>query len=169
MCQWTLDVLDSRPLAKALFRFGFRVSGFPKPYIRHSCTKVEYPLLRACSSSAALRAAGLHTHVRTHRTSSDPAYLIKSGLLVTLEKKRNQKRNVAISEGSRLKLKTTTPDPVYNPGIRVHTYAQPFLTSNGTWPTSLLHKLCSKRCFVLQVHSRHRQMLQKGNHKLPLR
>ena len=38
-------------------------------------TEVEYPLLRACSSSAALRAAGLHTHVRTHRTSSDPAYL----------------------------------------------------------------------------------------------
>ena len=33
------------------------------------------PLLRACSSSAALRAAELHTHVRTHRTSSDPAYL----------------------------------------------------------------------------------------------
>ena len=41
-------------------------------------TEVEYPLLRACSSSAALRAAGLHTHVRTHRTSSDPVYLIKS-------------------------------------------------------------------------------------------
>ena len=38
-------------------------------------TEVEYPVLRACSSSAALRAAGLHTHVRTHRTSSDPAYL----------------------------------------------------------------------------------------------
>ena len=42
-------------------------------------TGVKYPLLRACSSSAALRAAGLHTHhdthVRTHRTSSDPAYL----------------------------------------------------------------------------------------------
>ncbi len=29
-----------------------------------SCTEVKYPLLRACSSSAALRAAGLHTHVR---------------------------------------------------------------------------------------------------------
>jgi hypothetical protein len=38
-------------------------------------TEVKYPLLRACSSSAALTAAGLHTHVRTHRTSSDPAYL----------------------------------------------------------------------------------------------
>jgi hypothetical protein len=38
-------------------------------------TDVKYPLLRACSSSAALTAAGLHTHVRTHRTSSDPAYL----------------------------------------------------------------------------------------------
>jgi hypothetical protein len=36
-------------------------------------TEVEYPLLRACSSSAVLRAARLHTHVRTHRTSSDPA------------------------------------------------------------------------------------------------
>jgi hypothetical protein len=41
----------------------------------HDDTDVKYPLLRACSSSAALRAAGLHTHVRTHRTSSDPAYL----------------------------------------------------------------------------------------------
>jgi hypothetical protein len=38
-------------------------------------TEVKYPLLRACSSSAALTAAGLHTHVRSHRTSSDPAYL----------------------------------------------------------------------------------------------
>jgi len=37
--------------------------------------KLSNPLLRACSSSAALTAAGLHTHVRTHRTSSDPAYL----------------------------------------------------------------------------------------------
>ena len=42
---------------------------------QHQATEVEYPLLCACSSSAALRAAGLHTHVRTHRTSSDPAYL----------------------------------------------------------------------------------------------
>jgi hypothetical protein len=38
-------------------------------------TEVEYPLLRACSTSAAIIAAGKHTHVRTHRTSSDPAYL----------------------------------------------------------------------------------------------
>ena len=45
-------------------------------------TGVKYPLLRACSSSAALRAAGLHTHVRTHRTSSDPAYLHNVRLLV---------------------------------------------------------------------------------------
>ncbi len=73
-------------------------------------TEVEYPLLRACSSSAALRAAGLHTHVRilracsssaavtaaglhthvrTHRTSSDPAYLIKSGLFVHFRGKKN--------------------------------------------------------------------------------
>jgi hypothetical protein len=46
----------------------------------HECqtTEVEYPLLRACSTSAALMAAGKHTHVRTHRTSSDPVYLIKS-------------------------------------------------------------------------------------------
>ena len=65
----------------------------------HRDTEVEYPLLRACSSSAALRAAGLHTHVRTHRTSSDPAYLIKSGLLVHFR----EERNVAIAEGSRLK------------------------------------------------------------------
>jgi len=41
---------------------------------RAHATEVD-PLLRACSSSAALTAAGLHTHVRTHRTSSDPAYL----------------------------------------------------------------------------------------------
>ena len=40
-----------------------------------SLTEVKYPLLRACSTSAALMAAGKHTHVRTHRTSSDPAYL----------------------------------------------------------------------------------------------
>jgi hypothetical protein len=32
-------------------------------------------LLRACSSSEASTATGLHTLVRTHRTSSDPAYL----------------------------------------------------------------------------------------------
>ncbi len=32
-------------------------------------------MLRACSSSAALTAIGLHTQVRTHRTSSGPAYL----------------------------------------------------------------------------------------------
>ena len=38
-------------------------------------TEVEYPLLRACNSSGALTVAGLHTHVRTHRTSSDSAYL----------------------------------------------------------------------------------------------
>ncbi len=38
-------------------------------------TEIKYPLPRACSSSAASTAAGLHTHVRTHRTSSDPAYL----------------------------------------------------------------------------------------------
>jgi hypothetical protein len=38
-------------------------------------TGVKYPLLRACSTSAALMAAVKHTHVRTHRTSSDPIYL----------------------------------------------------------------------------------------------
>ena len=38
-------------------------------------TEVEYPLLRACSSSEALTATGFHTHARTRRTSSDPAYL----------------------------------------------------------------------------------------------
>jgi hypothetical protein len=42
---------------------------------RAHATEVEYPLLRACSSSTALTAVGLHTHVRTHRTSSDPANL----------------------------------------------------------------------------------------------
>jgi hypothetical protein len=41
----------------------------------HSVAHNHRSLLRACSSSAAFRAAGLHTHVRTHRTSSDPAYL----------------------------------------------------------------------------------------------
>ena len=40
-----------------------------------SAPQLINPLLRACSSSAALTAAGLHTHVRTYRTSSDPAYL----------------------------------------------------------------------------------------------
>jgi hypothetical protein len=43
--------------------------------VRLKSTEVKYPLLRACSSSAALLATGLHTHVRTHRTSSDPAHL----------------------------------------------------------------------------------------------
>jgi hypothetical protein len=40
-----------------------------------SSTEVKHPLLRACSTSAALMAAGKHTHVRTHRTCSDPIYL----------------------------------------------------------------------------------------------
>ena len=56
-------------------------------------TGVKYSLLRACSSSAALRDAGLHTHVRTHRTSSDPAYLHTYVYLYMKEKKKN----VAIS------------------------------------------------------------------------
>jgi hypothetical protein len=38
-------------------------------------TEVKHPLLRACSTSAALMTAGKHTHARTHRTSSDPIYL----------------------------------------------------------------------------------------------
>ena len=42
---------------------------------RTRATELEYPWLCAWSSSTALRAAGLHTHVRTHRTSSDPADL----------------------------------------------------------------------------------------------
>ncbi len=67
--------------------------------VADALTEVEYPLLRACRSSAALRAAGLHTHVRTHRTSSDPTYLIKSGLLVHFR----EERNVSISGGSLLK------------------------------------------------------------------
>jgi hypothetical protein len=33
------------------------------------------PFLRACSSSAALTATGLHNHVQTHWTSTYPAYL----------------------------------------------------------------------------------------------
>jgi hypothetical protein len=40
-------------------------------------TEVKHPLLRACSTSAALMAAGKHTHARTHRTSRDPIYLHK--------------------------------------------------------------------------------------------
>ena len=64
-----------------------------KTYERERERELKLSLLRACSSSAALRAAGLHTHVRTHRTSSDPAYLIKSGLLVHFR----EERNVAIS------------------------------------------------------------------------
>ena len=42
-------------------------------------TEVEYPFATRMqhigSITAALMAAGKHTHVRTHRTSSDPAYL----------------------------------------------------------------------------------------------
>ena len=45
-------------------------------------------MLRACSSSTALTVVGLHTHVRTHRTSNDPAYLLTQGLFVHGEKKR---------------------------------------------------------------------------------
>jgi hypothetical protein len=54
------------------FSVYFPLSSSP---FQRSFTEVKYPLLRACSSSAVLTAAGLHTHVRTHRTSSDPAYL----------------------------------------------------------------------------------------------
>jgi hypothetical protein len=41
----------------------------------HYWTEVQYSLLRECRTSAAFIAAGKHTHARTHRTSSDPAYL----------------------------------------------------------------------------------------------
>ena len=47
--------------------------------------EVTYPLLRACRSSAASTAAGLHTHVRTHRTSSDPAYLYVTFICTLIE------------------------------------------------------------------------------------
>ena len=79
-------------------------------------TEVKYPLLRACSSSAALRAAGLH------RTSSDPAYL-HTTFIGTFK----EKENVAIS-GIRTPKEhsgngfTKNRDPgirVYDPGIRV--------------------------------------------------
>ena len=42
---------------------------------RTRATELEYPWLCAWSSSTSLRAAGLHTHVLTHRTSRDPADL----------------------------------------------------------------------------------------------
>jgi hypothetical protein len=51
------------------------------------CTEVKYPLLRACSSSAGLKATGLHTHVRIHRTSSDPAYFERKVYLYMREGK----------------------------------------------------------------------------------
>ncbi len=121
---------------------------FDGHYSAHS-TKVEYPLLRACSSSAALRAAGLHTHVRTHRTSSDPAYLIKSGLLVHFRKRgmslfpKGHGLNKNHDPGSGLRPR--------NSGLKgPHTYAQPFLTSNGTWPTSLL---LPSQLFCTLLHS----------------
>ena len=66
------------------------LSSFPNP---SPTTGVKYPLLRACSSSAALRAAGLQTHVRTHRTSSDPAYLHTYVYLYM----KGKKKNIAIS------------------------------------------------------------------------
>ena len=67
---------DVRPDFRIALRQGFRFGETcPEGQIRSQLTEVEYPLLRACSSSAALRAAGLHTHVRTHRTSNDPVYL----------------------------------------------------------------------------------------------
>ena len=55
---------------------------------RAHSTEVEYSLLRACSTSAALMAAGKHTHVRTHRTSSDPAHLRRKVYLYMREEER---------------------------------------------------------------------------------
>ena len=47
------------------------------------------------------------------------------------------KRNVSISGGSRLNDPGSGLQP-RNSGLKgPHTYAQPFLKSNGTWPTSL--------------------------------
>ena len=59
-----------------LFAFN-RVENGAHVHVHGVHTEVKYPLLRACSSSAAVTAAGLHTQARTHRTSSDPACLIK--------------------------------------------------------------------------------------------
>ena len=56
--------------------------------VRLKSTEVKYPLLRACSSSAGLKATGLHTHVRIHRTSSDPAYFERKVYLYMREKKK---------------------------------------------------------------------------------
>jgi hypothetical protein len=76
-------------------------------------TEVEYPLLRACSSSAALTAAGLHTHVRTHRTSSDPAYLYVTFICTLREEEEGCRyfRNPSLKRtfGLTVSLKTVTP------------------------------------------------------------
>ena len=55
---------------------------------RVESTEVKYPLLCACSSSAALTAAGLHTHVRTHRTSN--SYISPHVRLFVHEKRRRR-------------------------------------------------------------------------------
>jgi hypothetical protein len=75
-------------------------------------TEVQYPLLRACSTSAALIAAGNHTHVRTHLTSSDPAYLYTYVYLYMREGEGcGYFRNPALKRGFRVNgfTKTVTP------------------------------------------------------------
>ena len=67
---WTVCVLLLRDLLQSCAHGGRRI-------VEDMCYEITGvdPLLRACSSSTALTVVGLHTHIRTHRTSSDPAYL----------------------------------------------------------------------------------------------
>ena len=68
--------------------------------------------------------------------------LISTRTFIVHEKRRRRYcyfRRVAVSLKLRLRYL------VYDPGIRVHTYAQPFLTSNNTWPTSLPPESTNKR------------------------
>ncbi len=69
------DAVDGTGRAEEGCQHLFLVSSVIRTPLGVVNTEVKYPLVRACSSSAALTAAALHTHVRTHRTSSDPAYL----------------------------------------------------------------------------------------------
>ena len=67
---WCVDSINPQPSHITL-----RGPASPPPTVHRGCwtgaTEVEHPLLRACSTSAAIIAAGKHTHVRKHRTSSD--------------------------------------------------------------------------------------------------
>ena len=82
---------------------------------------------RACSSSTALTAVGLHTHVRTHRTSASRiCHKVRFTVYI------REERNVAISEGNGLNIN-------HDPGIWSTTpefgsKRTPHLRSSSRWP-----------------------------------